>query len=102
MYTPVCCSDVGSFYRVDNFTHWWSDWRDKNGFGGLKFHELRHTQATMLLANGVDAKTVQTRLGHANPSITLSWYAHAIPEKDREAAEMVGALFSEQQQDEDV
>ncbi len=47
----------------------------------------------MLLANGVDVKTVQTRLGHANPSITLGWYAHAIPENDRAAADMLGNLF---------
>lgn len=53
--------------------------------------ELRHTQATEL-ANGVDVKTVQTRLGHANASITLGWYAHAIPEKDHEAADLLGSL----------
>jgi len=47
-----------------------------------------------LLANGVDVKTVQTRLGHANPSITLGWYAHAIPENDHDAADMFGSLFS--------
>ena len=91
--TPVCCSDIGSRYRVNNFTHWWDSWRKENKFEDLKFHELRHTQATMLLANGVDVKTVQTRLGHANPSITLGWYAHAIPENDRAAADMLGNLF---------
>ncbi|MGN0059609.1 MAG: tyrosine-type recombinase/integrase [Coriobacteriales bacterium] len=49
---------------------------------GLKFHGLRYTQVTQLLANGADVKTVQTRLGHANASITPGRYAHAIPEKD--------------------
>ena len=91
--TPVCCSDTGGRYRVDNFTHWWSTWRRENGFDGLKFHELRHTQATLLLANGVDVKTVQTRLGHANASITLDWYAHAIPGNDHAAADMLGGLL---------
>lgn len=92
--TPVCCSDTGGLYRIDNFEHWWSTWRDEHGFPGLKFHELRHTQATMLLGAGVDVKTVQTRLGHASPSITLGWYAHAIPENDHEAAQKLGALLS--------
>ena len=92
--TPVCCTDVGSMMRVDNFETWWSNWRKTQGFDGLKFHELRHTQATVLLANGVDVKTVQTRLGHANPSITRGWYAHAIPENDHEAADIFGNLFS--------
>jgi len=94
--TPICCTDVGTMMRLDNFERWWRNWRNKAGFPDLKFHELRHTQATMLLANGVDVKTVQTRLGHANPSITLGWYAHAIPENDHEAANMLGNLFNKQ------
>ena len=92
--TPVCCSDTGSWYRIDTFDNWWRKWRKEHGFDGLKYHELRHTQATQLLANGVDVKTVQTRLGHANASITLGWYAHTIPEKDHEAAEVIGSLFA--------
>ena len=93
--TPVCSSDVGTMIRVDNFEHWWAGWRKKHGFMGLKYHELRHTQATMLLSNGVDIKTVQTRLGHANPTITLSWYAHAIPENDHDAAQMLGNILNQ-------
>ena len=92
--TPVCCSDTGGWYRIDNFEHWWSVWRKEHGFEGLKFHKLRHTQATQLLANGVDVKTVQTRLGHANVSITLGRYAHAILEKDHEAADLLGSLLA--------
>ena len=92
--TPVCCSDTGGWYRIDNFERWWGVWRKEHGFEGLKFHELRHTQATQLLANGVDVKTGQTRLGHANASITLGWYAHAIPEKDHEAADLLGNLLT--------
>ena len=90
--TPVCCSNVGGYLNPANFTHWWEGWREGAGFPGLKLHELRHTQATLLLANGVDVKTVQTRLGHANASITLDWYAHAVPGKDGEAAELIGNL----------
>lgn len=91
--TPVCCSNVGSWLNVDNFSAWWRTWREREGFAGLKLHELRHTQATLLLANGVDVKTVQTRLGHANPSITLAWYAHSIPQNDFMAAQMLGDLL---------
>ena len=49
----------------------------------------------MLLSNGVDIKTVQTRLGHSNPTITLSWYAHAIPENDHDAAQMLGNILNQ-------
>ncbi|WP_417142321.1 tyrosine-type recombinase/integrase [Raoultibacter massiliensis] len=92
--TPVCCSDTGGFYSVQNFQRWWRPWRTARGFESLKFHELRHTQATQLLANGVDVKTVQSRLGHSDASITLNWYAHAVPENDEKAANLIGELFA--------
>ena len=91
--SPVCCSEVGGRIDLHNFERWWRRFRKELGFEGLKFHELRHTQATQLLANGVDVKTVQTRMGHANAAITLNWYAHAIPENDEKAAQLVGKLF---------
>ena len=80
--TPVCCSNIGGLYDPTNFYGWRNGFRKQAGFPTLRFHELRHTQATQLLANGVDVKTVQTRLGHANASITLNWYTHAVPEND--------------------
>lgn len=92
--TPVCCSEKGGFVDLHNYGRWWRRFRDRNGFGSLKFHELRHTQATQLFANGVDVKTVQTRLGHSNASLTLNWYAHAIPENDEKAAKLIGELFA--------
>lgn len=57
---------------------------------------MRHTQATQLLAQGVDVKTVQARLGHSDASLTLNWYAHAVPENDRAAADRLGELFREE------
>lgn len=92
--TPVCCSAKGGFAEMHNFVRWWGEFRERCGFDGLKFHELRHTQATQLLANGVDMKTVQTRLGHSTASLTLNMYAHAIPENDEKAAVLVGELFA--------
>jgi hypothetical protein len=92
--TPIVCTSIGGRARVDNFETWWEKWRAEHGFEDLKFHELRHTQATQLLANGVDIKTVQTRMGHAIPSITLAWYAHAIPGNDQAAAVMLDDLFA--------
>ena len=93
--TPVCCSDKAAFLKVTNFSRWWRSFCTLHGFEGLKFHELRHTQATQLIANGVDLKTVQTRLGHASPTLTMSFYAHALPEQDRQAAALIGDLFSQ-------
>jgi integrase len=51
----------------------------------LSWHVFRHTFSTMLAANGEDVKTVQSLLRHANPSITMGIYTHAVSAKKREA-----------------
>lgn len=64
------------------------DWRD------LHFHSLRHFSATEMIAAGVDVRTVAARLGHADASVTLRVYSHALPERDRAAAELLGSRIS--------
>jgi integrase len=46
----------------------------------IRFHDLRHTAATLLLANGVPLVTVTKSLGHSSPAITAAIYAHALDE----------------------
>jgi integrase len=58
---------------------------------GLNFHDLRRTNATAMVAEGVDVKTAQARLGHSDPRLTLAIYAQATTEGDRRAAERLGA-----------
>jgi integrase len=60
------------------------------GLESIHLHSLRHFAATQLISSGVDPRTAATRLGHANPSMTLRVYAHATGESERRAAE-VGA-----------
>ena len=96
--TPVVCDAKGGYMNPCNFSRWWRSFTAAHGFKGLKFHELRHTQATMLLASGLDVKSVGDRLGHANASITLNMYAHSVKENDRKAAETIGKLFGEEQE----
>jgi len=57
----------------------------------LNFHDLRRTNATAMVAEGVDVKTVQARLGHSDPRLTLAIYAQATTEGDRAAATKLGA-----------
>ena len=59
----------------------------------IKFHGLRHTCATLLLAAGVPAKVVQERLGHRKIGTTLDTYAHVLPSMQREAARQLAALL---------
>jgi len=64
------------------------------GVPPITFHALRHTHATLLLKEGLHAKIVSERLGHANIGITLDTYSHVLPDMQREAAESIDrALF---------
>lgn len=90
--TPVCSSPLGEWYRPDCFTKDFEAFRATHGFD-VRLHDLRHTQASLLLANGEDVVTVAKRLGHAKVSTTLDIYAHLMPGKDESAADKIGAIF---------
>jgi integrase len=61
----------------------------------IRLHDLRHTHATLLLANREPVKTVSERLGHASATITMQVYAHVLPGSQREAAELFARLIGE-------
>jgi Site-specific recombinase XerD len=63
------------------------------GTEGLTFHDLRRANATGLMAEGVDVKTAQTRLGHSDARTTLQVYAQATSAGDRAAADAQGSRF---------
>ncbi len=63
------------------------------GLDGLTFHGLRHSAATQWVASGIDARTVQHRLGHTDPSLVLRLYAHSSTHADRQAADVVRDRF---------
>jgi integrase len=60
----------------------------------FRFHDLRHLSATEMVGQGMDSRTAAARLGHANPSVTLAVYAHAVEARDREAADGLGRALS--------
>ena len=66
----------------------------KAGVEGVRLHDLRHYVATRLLSAGVDVRTVAGRLGHRNAATTLNVYSHFVPERDREAAEIMSRLHA--------
>ena len=64
------------------------------GLPRLTAHGLRHTSATLMLANGVPPKVAAERLGHADPTLFTNLYSHVTPTMQRDAAEKLGsALF---------
>lgn len=62
----------------------------------IPFHGLRHTAATLLIAAGVDVKTISARLGHALTSTTMNIYVHALQESDEKAADAISNLLGKQ------
>lgn len=67
--------------------------RDEAGFSGFTVHSLRHQMATTLLSEGVDPATIAGRGGWANAATFLRYYAHFVPAKDKDAAELLGKLL---------
>lgn len=59
----------------------------------MRFHDLRHTAATIAIARNVPLKVVSEMLGHADISITLRLYAHVLPHMQQAAADVMDAIF---------
>ena len=72
----------------DRFGHQWRRACRTAGVPGLGYHSLRHTFASTLLSRGVSVKAVADWLGHANPTVTVTTYAHLVP-ADEEVARAV-------------
>lgn len=67
---------------------------DESGLPKIRFHDLRHTAASLMLNYGIPILIVSRRLGHAKPSITLDVYGHLIPSKQEEAAALMDNLMT--------
>jgi integrase len=93
--TPlVFIDDDGGALRYSNWRRRiWLPASETAGCAGAGFHDLRRLNATTLVVEGIDVKTAQTRLGHADPRVTLSIYASAPAPIDWEAAAVIGERF---------
>lgn len=63
------------------------------GYQGLKLHELRHTVASLLIADGLDVKSAQRQMGHSSAQTTLNIYAHAFESRSREASDRLERIY---------
>ncbi|WP_043013282.1 tyrosine-type recombinase/integrase, partial [Clostridium perfringens] len=59
----------------------------------IRWHDLRHTNATLLLSQGVNFKTIQIRLGHADINTTLNIYSHVTEEMQKDATNKISNLM---------
>ena len=65
-----------------------------SGLPEIRFHDLRHTAASLMLMYGVSPIIVARRLGHSKISMTLDIYGHLIPEMQNKAAELIDELIT--------
>lgn len=78
----------------DRIGWWWRRARELSGIDKKwRLHDLRHWSATHAIASGADVRTVANRLGHADPSMTLRVYSHAVQAADEALAERLGDLL---------
>jgi integrase len=81
-------------WRPEMASHRWDTVRRRAGLDGVRLHDLRHFQATMLLRAGVPVKNVSKRLGHRDAATTLNVYAQFLEEADRQSADLIGRLLA--------
>lgn len=95
-YNPhglVCCRLDGSPLTSNVLHHQFHALLDKLGLPSIRFHDLRHTNATLMLRNAVPAKIVSAMLGHSSIGITMDTYSHVMTDMQSGAVGVMDSLF---------
>ena len=89
----ICLNELGERIRPAYLSNCFSRTLAQNGLRHIRFHDLRHSSATLLLAHGIPLKQIQEWLGHSDFATTANIYAHLdVKSKERSAAVMEEAL----------
>jgi integrase len=89
----VVAQSDGSAINPDSLSSAWRRLVKKHKFPPIRFHDLRHAHATLMLLQGVHPKIVSERLGHASIGITLDTYSHVLPSMQAQAVEAFDLVF---------
>ena len=92
-YDLVVATSNGTPVRSNNLIRNYKRIVELSGVPYIRFHDLRHVHATMLLKQGVHPKIVQERLGHSSINVTLDIYSHVLPSLQEAAAEAFSELL---------
>lgn len=90
----ICVDQMGNLLRPNFVTEHFSYMISKYNLKKIRFHDLRHTCASLLLANGVPMKQIQIWLGHSNFSTTADIYAHLDMSAQMETGDVAGAFYA--------
>jgi integrase len=90
----VFCSRIGTPIVPRNFLRERQALLRRAGIPNIRFHDLRHSFVSLLIAAGVPLKVVQELAGHSDPRITQQIYTHVTDDQKREAASIMDTLLS--------
>jgi integrase len=94
-YDYVFCTLTGTHLRPNHVVDEFKKILKRTGLPAIRFHDLRHSTATLLLSLGVHAKVVQEMLGHTQISMTLDIYSHVLPSMQVDAVHRLNDLLKE-------
>ena len=89
----ICSWDDGTPFRPHYISDIFRKAVSNLMYPKIRFHDLRHTHATMLLSKDVNPKIVSERLGHSTINITLDTYSHVLPNMQKEAVKKLNQIF---------
>jgi integrase len=89
----VMTAEDGSPMFPDSPTRWLAKISKRHDLPPIHPHKFRHSQASLLISEGVDILTVSKRLGHAKVSTTLDIYSHALAKSDEKAVNALDELI---------
>jgi integrase len=94
-YDLVTCLNNGSPINPASFSHTFARTLKKHNLRHIRFHDLRHSNATLMLKHNISPKVASERLGHSKINITLDLYSHVLKEMQEEAANKIdNAIFN--------
>lgn len=93
MFTTV----TGDLIRPDALAKLYDRLVEQAGVPRIRFHDMRHTAASLMISQGIPPKTVSERLGHSDVAFTLRTYTHLYDEQRQEAAFDLADLLDEEE-----
>ena len=90
----ICVDQLGGLIRPNRVTQRFADLIRQYGLRKIRFHDLRHTFASILINQDVPLLNVSTFLGHSDLSTTANIYAHLDKSKKQESADVISSIFN--------
>ena len=90
----ICVNELGELLNPDYVTHYFGKIIKYNSLKKIRFHDLRHSCASLLLTLGYSMKDIQEWLGHSNYQTTANLYAHADPRNKKSMIQGLSSTLS--------